>query len=80
MDVRNIYDDLKFVMRNDNLASDDDICHMTLKLTNLCVNGGFDDWFDVEHEGVNRGKFHISAFWKPDNVVKAGSAEAYMPP
>jgi Ca2+-dependent lipid-binding protein len=76
--VKSIYDDIELTIKNDNVMGDVEIAKLTLKLTNLVVNGGFDDWFIIEKGGKPCGKFHLSSFWQPDNVTVAGSG--YVPP
>ena len=46
---------------------------MKHKLTAFCANRGVDDWWDITHQGKEVGKFHVSSFWEPDDVVAAGS-------
>jgi Ca2+-dependent lipid-binding protein len=80
VDVKYIGDNVEFFFMNENSMSDaTNIGYLKCKMTALCANKGVNDWWDVNHQGKEVGKIHLSSNWIPDDIVKAGSEAAAAP-
>jgi len=66
-DVRVNYvgDDMKIVIYDEDVMSNDLVAETIIKVSSLCVNGGIDEWFVVQHQGKNCGHIHLKGEWKP---------------
>ena len=45
--------------------ADDLIAEAVIKISGLCVNGGLDDWWNVQYDGNDAGAIHFKATWEP---------------
>ena len=50
---------------DEDVTSSDVVGMNTIKLSSLCVNGGLDEWFQVQHKGKNCGSVHLRGHWTP---------------
>ena len=66
IDVKNIDDDMTLTVYNENEYTKSEIIgSCQIKLSLLCVEGGIDEWFAIQHEGEETGEVHLKATWKP---------------
>ena len=35
----------------------------------LCLNGGFDSWFELKHKGKKAGDIHFRGKWTPSDIA-----------
>ena len=63
--VHYLGDELKFELRDDDLGKDDFIGEGSTKLSALVVNGGIDEWFNIQFKGKDAGKIHLKCEWTP---------------
>jgi len=47
------------------VTDSDKVAAATIKLSSLCVNGGLDEWFAVQHKGKQAGQIHLKGKWTP---------------
>ena len=52
-------------MDSETLGSDKVIGNVVCKASGLCINGGLDDWWQIQYEGKNVGKIHMKCAWHP---------------
>ena len=50
---------------DEDVGKDDKVGSNVIKLSSLCVNGGLDEWFQVQHKGKNCGSVHLKGHWTP---------------
>ena len=67
IDVKYIGDDLTIHVMDDDIGKDDEVGHSKIKLSSFCVNGGFDEWYEIYWEGECSGKVHLRGEWHPYN-------------
>ena len=65
---------------DEDVTASDKVGTTTIKLSALCVNGGLDEWFPIQHKGKQSGQVHLKGTWKPaGNTAKAtGQPQAAM--
>ena len=59
-------DDLHFKLYDEDIGKDDFIAEGATKLSALAMNGGIDEWFDVQYHGKEAGKVHLRCEWTPN--------------
>ena len=70
LDVKYIGDELCVACFDKNIGSDEPIGHANIKLSALCMNQGFDEWWTIAHKGESAGKVHLKGDWFPDEPEK----------
>ena len=60
-------DDLHFKLNDEDIGKDDFIAEGATKLSALAMNGGIDEWFDVQYQGKQAGKVHFRCEWAPNH-------------
>jgi Ca2+-dependent lipid-binding protein len=58
-DVKYIGDDLILFVLDEDTVSSDRVGESTIKFAALCLNGGIDEWFEIQHKGKSAGKVHL---------------------
>ena len=59
VDVKYIGDDLTLTVFDEDVTGSDKVGSATIKLSALCVNGGLDDWYEIQYKGKKSGTVHI---------------------
>ena len=70
IDVKYIGDDMTVKVMDDDIGKDDSIGVAKIKLSSFCVNGGFDEWYEISFKGKPAGKIHLSSVWRPNTLVR----------
>lgn len=65
IDVKYLGDDIFFDVRDDDVIGYKEIGSGQCKLSALTFGGGFEEWFEVQHNGKFAGKLHLSCKWEP---------------
>ena len=83
IDVKYIGDDMTLTIYDEDVTSSDKVAEVIIKLSALCVNGGIDEWFQVQYKGKSAGQIHLKGVWHPDggltthNAMGLGGANKY---
>lgn len=64
--VKYVGDDLHIDVMDEDVTTSDEIGSATIKLSSLCMNGGMDEWFDIQFKGKKAGSVHLKGDWRPD--------------
>lgn len=64
--VKYIGDDLSIDVYDEDLTKSDHVGSTTIKLSALCMNGGMDDWYDIQYKGKRAGSVHLKGQWMPE--------------
>jgi Ca2+-dependent lipid-binding protein len=78
LDVKYVGDDMHVEVRDEDVTASDLIGECTIKLSSLCINGGLDDWFDIQYKGKKSGTIHLKGVWTP--IKAPGTATATTNP
>lgn len=76
IDVKYIGDDLNIEVLDEDVTTSDLVGSTTIKLSALCMNGGMDEWYDIQYKGKKAGAIHLKGDWKPaatTNVTQAAN-------
>ena len=65
VDVKYIGDDLHLQVFDEDPCSSDLVGESTIKLSSLAINGGMDEWFEIQFKGKRSGAVHLRAEWFP---------------
>jgi len=79
IDVKYIGDDMEVVCLDKDVTKSDTIGSANIKLSSLAVNGGLDDWFDIQYKGKKAGALHLKGVWTPHGAVPAQKAAQAAP-
>ena len=71
-DVKYVGDDFHMRLMNDGKLMADAV----IKVSSLCVNGGMDDWWQVNKDGKKEGFIHFTSKWEPSDAQTGASAVA----
>ena len=71
LDVKYVGDDMHVEVFDQVLGKDDLIGESTIKISALALNGGLDEWFDIQFKGKDAGKIHFKAEWHPSGEILA---------
>jgi Ca2+-dependent lipid-binding protein len=63
--VKYIGDDIEIICLDEDLTKSDEIGRCTVKTSAMCVNGGLDDWYELNYKGKKSGAVHIKSQWFP---------------
>lgn len=74
--VKYVGDDLQIECLDEDVTSSDLIGSCTIKLSSLCLNGGMDEWFELQYKGKKSGQLHLKGVWMPDVPESARVAVA----
>lgn len=69
-DVKYIGDDLRLFILDEDTVSSDRVGEATIKFASLCLNGGIDEWFEIQHKGKLAGKVHLQSKFTPKRAEK----------
>jgi hypothetical protein len=75
--VKYIGDDMMLGVFDEDVTDSDKVGETQIKLSALCLNGGVDEWFEIQHKGKSAGKVHLrSKYGEPKQqynlkVIKA---------
>ena len=69
IDVKYIGDDLTITIWDEDVTSSDKVGECIVKLSALCVNGGLDEWFQVQYKGKSCGQIHLKGQWHPAGAL-----------
>ena len=61
-------------VRDEDVTTSDLIGECTIKLSSLCINGGLDDWFEIQYKGKKSGTIHLKGIWTPTKAPVAATA------
>lgn len=76
IDVKYVGDDMTLSVFDEDVTSSDLVGTATVKLSALCVNGGLDEWYQVQFKGKNCGSVHLRSHWTPDAIgIKVAVAQ-----
>ena len=79
IDVKYIGDDMTLTVLDEDVTDSDKVGSTNIKLSALCVNGGLDEWFPIQHKGKQSGQVHLKGTWKPAGATaKAGQPQTAM--
>ena len=53
--VKYIGDDLELTVFDEDLTSSDTVGSAQIKISSLCINGGLNEWFDIQYLGKKSG-------------------------
>ena len=67
--MKYIGDDMTVKVMDDDIGADDKVGASKIKLSSFCINGGFDEWYEIYYKGEPAGKIHLSAEWHPNNLT-----------
>ena len=65
---------------DEDVTSSDKVGSAVIKLSALCVNGGMDEWFQVQYKGKNCGNIHLRGQWHPAGALTTGTATVTVKP
>lgn len=63
--MKYIGDDMTITVFDEDVTSSDKVGSNVVKLSALCVNGGLDEWYQLQHQGKNCGSIHLRGHWTP---------------
>ena len=63
--MKYIGDDMTLTVLDEDVTASDKVGSTQIKLSSLCVNGGLDEWFTIQHKGKSSGQVHLKGTWKP---------------
>jgi len=66
INVKYIGDDMSVEVLDEDVTSSDQVGITNIKLSSLCMNGGIDEWFDLQYKGKKSGSVHLKGDWRPD--------------
>ena len=58
---------------DEDVTASDKVGSCQIKLSSLCVNGGLDEWFSIQHKGKTAGQVHLKGTWKPSTQAAKGA-------
>jgi len=61
VDVKYIGDDMKLEVFDEDPCDSDYVGGCTIKLSSLAINGGLDEWFEIQFKGKKAGAVHLNA-------------------
>jgi len=67
IDVKYIGDDLSIHVMDDDVGKDDEVGRTRIKISSLCVNKGFDEWYEIYSKGDCAGRLHLRGEWLPNS-------------
>jgi hypothetical protein len=73
IDVKYIGDDINIEVMDEDVTTSDLIGSVVMKISGLTMNGGMDEWFDLQYKGKKCGAIHLKGDWKPTET-KANQA------
>ena len=56
---------MSLTVLDEDVTASDKVGSTQIKLSSLCVNGGLDEWFTIQHKGKSAGQVHLKGTWKP---------------
>jgi Ca2+-dependent lipid-binding protein len=59
IDVKKIGDKMTVKVMNSDIDANDKMCTSRIKLSSFCVNGGFDEWYEIYYKGEPAGKINL---------------------
>ena len=65
IDVKYVGDDLNIEVLDEDVTTSDLVGSTNIKLSGLCMNGGMDEWYDIQYKGKKSGAIHLKGDWKP---------------
>lgn len=65
IDVKYVGDDMQIQVFDKDVTSSDLVGETQIKLSSLCVNGGMNEWFDIQYKGKKAGTIHLKGEWTP---------------
>ena len=75
IDVKYIGDDMTLTVLDEDVTASDKVGSCQIKLSSLCVNGGLDEWFTIQHKGKSSGQVHLKGTWKPTTATAKTTAQ-----
>lgn len=54
--VVDLKDEIKYIIMDEDLSSDDTVGVGVMKISSLCINSGITDWFSIFHENKPAGQ------------------------
>lgn len=57
---------------DEDVTSSDTVGSAVIKMSSLCVNGGLDEWFQLQHKGKKAGTIHLKGKWTPAGAKGVG--------
>jgi hypothetical protein len=82
IDVKYIGDDMLLQVFDEDVTDSDHIGENNIKLSSLCVNGGIDEWFEIQHKGKKSGSVHLKSEWNPSGqpLMQINPNDRFAPP
>lgn len=68
VDVKYIGDDMKMEVFDEDPCDSDLVGECVIKLSSLAINGGLDEWFEIQFKGKKAGAVHLRAEWYPTGM------------
>jgi len=65
IDVKYVGDDLAIQVFDEDPGKDDLIGESLIKISALTVNGGIDEWYDIQYKGKKSGMVRLRSKWTP---------------
>ena len=65
-EVENMEDEMKVIVCEADIVNDDEIGQFDIKLQELCVDAGVDEWYTILWKGKSAGKVHLKTTWTPN--------------
>ena len=65
LDVKYIGDDMHLEVFDEDPCDSDLVGSANIKLSAMCMNGGFDEWYEIQFKGRRAGAVHIKGEWHP---------------
>ena len=65
VEVKYIGDDVKFTVFDEDVTTNDTVGSGTVKMSAFAINGGIDEWYDIQYKGKAAGKVHMVSKWHP---------------
>ena len=56
---------MKVIVCEADIVNDDEIGQFDVKLQELCVDAGVDEWYTILWEGKSAGSVHLKSVWTP---------------
>ena len=60
-----IGDDLHISVWKKDVGKYDLVAEAIIKLSGICLNGGIDEWYLLQHKGRDAGYHHLKTIWHP---------------
>ena len=56
---------MHLMVMDENVTDSDVVGEAKIKLSSFCVEGGIDEWYEIQYKGEPAGHIHLKSKWKP---------------